>query len=104
MSKSIFAALALSMTVGLFAAEASAGPRGGGIDHREARQIERIVNGIQDGSLTRREARDLFRSQIRIRAYEARAKADGRFTRRERIKLRRKLDRQSRRIWWKKHN
>ena len=104
MKKSILTAAAIALTTGLWSASAIAGPKTPGIDEREDKQIQRIVAGIKDGSLTRREAGALFKGQARIRVSEARAKADGVVTLRERAKLHRQLDRKSRKIWKKRHN
>ena len=104
MKKVILTAAAIALTAGMFVTDASAGTRSGGIDQREHKQVQRIIAGIKDGSLNAREARQLFKGQMRIRVNEARAKADGHLTLRERIKLHRQLDRQSRKIWKKRHN
>jgi len=59
------------------------------IDHREANQQARIDAGVASGQLTRREAFRLEAEQARIRHAEARAKADGVVTLRERRELER---------------
>ena len=74
------------------------------VDHREHRQWERIYGGIQSGQLTPREAGSLLAGQARVRRLEHRFKSDGVVTVGERIRLHRALNRQSVRIWVKKHN
>ena len=59
------------------------------IDHREVNQEARIHAGVASGQLTRREAFRLEREQASIRHAEARAKADGVVTLRERHELER---------------
>jgi Ni/Co efflux regulator RcnB len=80
------AALALS-------AAASAGVRDPRVNARQARQHERIAQGVASGQLTRHEACALRCEQRAVRAEERRYKADGRLTRRERADLRRDLNR-----------
>jgi hypothetical protein len=72
------------LVLGSFPALAGAeSPR---IDHREAYQQGRIYRGVDSGSITPREFNRLEMQQNRIRAAEARMKADGRYTRRERVR------------------
>lgn len=54
-----------------------------GIDWTQRRQHDLIEQGRRDGSITRREYRDLLSEQARIAEMERRAKADGRVTGRE---------------------
>ena len=103
-------AIALLITAMLFSAAVLTqarnltGQQTPGIDRRERRQSNRIRSGVNNGSLTRREARRLSAQQARIRAHERRARADGRVTARERISLQRQENRASRNIYRKKHN
>lgn len=90
----------LAMFVGM----SSADPVCRRVDRREARQHLRIRQGFEHGQLTRVERRRLGAGQLRVRAMERRMKADGRLTVRERIRLNRALDRQSRVIYRLKHN
>jgi hypothetical protein len=90
-------ALALAMT-----ATAHAGtPR---VDQRQDHQEARIAQGVNSGELTAREMRTLAAQQARIAAHEARAKADGVVTVRERASLHAQQDHASRAIYRKKHN
>ena len=104
MKKSIITAAIFALSTGIFASAAQAQPQTPWVDKREAKQAHRIWHGIANGSLTFRETGQLIRGQARIRAAERRYKADGVVTPRERVRLHRKLNRQSRRIWRKKHN
>jgi len=67
-------------------------------------QERRIQAGLDDGSLTRHEARRLYRNQSRIHEIAREARADGIVTPRERARLERSLDRQSRRIYRQRHD
>ncbi len=97
----IVAAAALTMSFSAGAASAQSTP---GADWRQHNQSQRIFNGVQDGSLTLRETGQLVRGQARIHNQERRFKSDGVVTRRERVRMHRTLNRQSRRIYRRKHN
>jgi hypothetical protein len=75
-----------------------------GIDAREANQQRRITQGVESGQITPREFNRLERQQGRIQAAEARMKADGNLTPKERAKLQKRLDHSSRKIYRAKHN
>jgi hypothetical protein len=79
-----------------------AGPHG--INAREHREQQRINQGIRSGELTRREARRLEAGLARIRIDERYARADGNVTPRERARLERELNRESRGIFRQKHD
>ena len=86
-----FTTLAAGLTIamaslGAFAHGTPAMPR---VDQHEANQQARIDAGVASGQLTRREALRLEREQVRISQAEARAKADGVVTPRERRQLER---------------
>ncbi len=53
------------------------------IDRVQARQAQAIAEGRRDGSITRREYRELVRQQAYIADLKRQAKADGRVTGRE---------------------
>lgn len=75
------------------------------VNARERRQERRIHQGVRNGELTRREAVSLQRQQARIRVNEAYARrSGGRFTARERARIRREENRASRRIYRQKHD
>jgi hypothetical protein len=92
------AVAALSTTI---ASAQSNDPR---VDQRELRQHARIEQGIRRGELTRGEARRLRAGQGHVRRMERRARYDNRLTPRERARLERVQDRQSRRIARLEHN
>jgi hypothetical protein len=72
---------------------------------REARQHARIAHGLRSGALTRGEAARLMRGQARIDRMQRRARLDdGVMDRRERARIERAQDRQSRAILRLKHN
>lgn len=74
------------------------------VDRRQARQEQRIDQGIAAGSLSASEAARLERQQQRVDGMENRAEADGKLTRGERAKLEAAQDHSSRTIARKKHN
>ncbi|MCB1624545.1 MAG: hypothetical protein KDI32_08155 [Pseudomonadales bacterium] len=74
------------------------------LDKREHNQRERIVQGVRSGELTRPETRRLVHGQVNLRRMEARAKSDGEVTARERVRLQREANQQSRRIARQKHD
>jgi hypothetical protein len=74
------------------------------LDRREARQQQRIARGVQSGRLTPAETAKLEAREAKLNADEARAKSDGVVTKKERIELQREANRDSRRIYRKKHN
>ena len=80
------------------------GNRPPGIERRDARQDQRIQNGVRDGSLTRGEANRLDRGQNRIDRYEARARSDGTVTPGERNRIDNMQNRESRQIYNDRHN
>lgn len=96
---------ALMALTGLAQAQASApGTATPGIDKRQARQEQRIDQGVASGSLTQHEANKLERNQAHIDHVEDRAKADGTVTGKERAHLHRMQDRASARIHKNKHD
>jgi hypothetical protein len=94
-----FGALAIGLAL------LGAGTAQAGVDGREANQHSRISAGVQDGSLTRPEARRLSRQQTHIERVESRMRSDdGRLGPRERLRLDRKLDRSSAHIHRARHD
>lgn len=73
-------------------------------DKRQSLQRHRIRNGARCGDLTRGEVRRLERGQARIHRFENRFERDGRLSWRERQRLERLQDRESRRIARMRHN
>jgi hypothetical protein len=80
------------------------GNRPPGIERRDARDDQRIHNGMRDGSLTRGEADRLDRGQNRIDRYEARARSDGTVTPSEHNRIDNMQNRESRQIYADRHN
>lgn len=75
-----------------------------GIDNRQANQEQRIQQGVQSGAITPKEAAQREKGQAHIENMEAKAKADGKVTPREREHLQQAQDRQSRKIHHEKHD
>src|SRR5215475_10995960 len=76
-----------------------------GINERQENQRDRIRQGVQSGELTGVEAARLRREQAQIRLNEARARqSGGEFSRRERTRIQRQLNRESGRIYRQKHD
>jgi len=105
--KRILMIAALATTLVSFAGLASAHElrsTGTNVDRREWRQDRRIAQGACRGDLTRREAARLRAGQLRVHRVEGRAWRDGRLGPRERMRLARMQNMQSRRIWRLRHN
>jgi hypothetical protein len=96
--QSLVIILALAATTAAFA---TATPR---IDRREARQQQRIDQGVNSGQLTPKETARLEAQQGRIETAEARARSDGVVTVKERASLTRRQNRASRNIHHQKHD
>jgi hypothetical protein len=71
---------------------------------RNVNQQQRIQNGMDNGSLTNREAGSLERGQAHVNGREANAAANGHVGAAEQRGIQRSENRQSRRIYRKKHN
>jgi uncharacterized membrane protein YebE (DUF533 family) len=74
------------------------------VDKRQANQRARIAQGVRSGELTRVETKRLVKGQVRIQKMERRAKSDGVVTARERVRLQKALNHESKAIAKKKHN
>ena len=76
------------------------------VDRREARQQDRIAQGVQSGQLTPGETARLERQEARIdaRIDRERAETGGHLTPAERRSINRQQNRESRRIYAAKHN
>ena len=96
--KTITAALFSSLVFGnlLFAQ--------GTINQRERHRQRRIADGVRHGELTQHEARKLEKEQAKIHSAEAKAKADGEFTAKERAKIQKRQDHASQHIHKEKHD
>jgi hypothetical protein len=104
------------MTIGSAAAQNATGagpgavdpghPRVNQVNRRETRQQKRIANGINNGSLTPKEASHLEKREASIQNQEQRdmAKHNGHLTKAEQRQLNRRENRTSRAIYRDKHN
>ena len=75
-----------------------------GIDRAQARQEQRIEQGVQSGELTRPETRRLATQELQLDRHQARVEADGIVTAGERHRLHRDAARSSRHIHRQKHD
>lgn len=74
------------------------------VDQRQANQQARIDQGVASGQLNQKEANRLEKGQDRVANAEAKAKADGTVTAKERAKLQHMQNKQSRHIAKQKHD
>lgn len=70
----------------------------------QKQQQQRIAKGIRSGKLTPREAAQLERQQARVQHQKRIARADGRITAQERMRIKKHQRIASRQIYMKKHN
>ncbi len=103
--KRTWALLGMGLLFALMAFGAYAGnTKDPGVQSRFEEQQKRIDQGIASGQLTRGEAEIVQDNLNRIKAAEARMKADGSLTPKERKRLEHMLDRNSKMIYKEKHN
>ncbi len=74
------------------------------LDQRMDAQLQRILNGMEAGNLTLREATGLLREHLAISAMERAYMADGRLGPRELVDLERRLEEANRHIVFEKHD
>jgi len=74
------------------------------INEKQKNQKQRIVQGVKSGELTIRETARLSKQQISIQRQKKQFKSDGTFTKRERLKIRKRQQKASKNIYRKKHN
>ena len=74
------------------------------INKRQNKQGKRIAQGVRSGALTRKETARLGMQQARIQQKKRHFKADGSFTKGERLSVRKSQNRASKNIYRKKHN
>ncbi len=67
-------------------------------------QKRRIIQGVKSGELTKNEARTLVRDQKRIHKVEKMAMKDGEVTLQEKKRIAKMKEKESKRIYRKKHN
>ena len=101
----VLTAVIVCGTLGTYASAASYGEYHArhSINARQREQQRRISQGIENGSLSRREAGRLEREQYRFGREEARLRQGG-LTTRERDRLEDQQDRMSRQIYRQKHD
>lgn len=71
---------------------------------REKRQEARIGQGVKSGALTRNETRKLKHGQNKIDNYQDKALSDGELSQKEKLRLEKMQDKQSRAIYRQKHD
>lgn len=74
------------------------------IHKRQNKQGKRIAQGVRSGALTRKETARLGMQQARIQHKKRHFKADGTFTKGERLRVHKSQNRASKNIYKKKHN
>jgi hypothetical protein len=74
------------------------------VDKRQENQEQRIEKGVENGSLTDKEAARLKRQQGRVNKAEERAMADGKMDKKEAKHIKKMQNRASSNIYVKKHN
>jgi uncharacterized membrane protein YebE (DUF533 family) len=74
------------------------------IDQRQAKQQQRIDQGVKSGQLTGKEAARLEKGQEHVQKVEDKAKADGKVTKNERARIQQAENVQSRHIAKQKHD
>jgi len=79
--------------------------RGGKTMHKsDRRQRRRIAQGTKSGELTKGEVKSLVNGQKKIHKAERRAMEDGKLTNREKARIRKMKEKESQKIYRKKHN
>jgi hypothetical protein len=103
MNKFTILASGITLAVASFGASAAgtATPR---VDQRESNQQARIDAGVASGQLTAHETNRLDKQQARIASSEAKDKADGTVTAKERRQLHRMQNHASKDIYVQKHD
>lgn len=76
----------------------------GGHAARQKKQFRRVGGGVKSGEITRREFKRLGREQWRIGQTTKNARADGRYSARERHRIHKLQNRASRHIYRTRHN
>lgn len=97
----LYVAVTAATTLSGAAFASDATPR---LDQREARQQQRIDQGVASGQLTLRETARMQKRANRLEKHEQHAKADGVVTPAERRRLQREANRNSRKIHRQKHD
>ncbi len=74
------------------------------VKQQQIKQQKRIINGVANGELTKREVQQLEAQQIHINRTKQKAKSDGVVTKKEKAVIHAKQQNASRNIYRKKHN
>jgi UDP-N-acetyl-D-mannosaminuronate dehydrogenase len=74
------------------------------VDKRQARQHDRIAQGVSSGELTVRERARLAKQQRHVRQLERRTEADGQVTAKEAVRMEKAQDHASQQIYRQKHD
>lgn len=82
----------------------SAQTNNGRAQKRQKTQQKRIINGVQNGSVTGGEFRRLEKQQNKTRRLVKRSVSDGEVTKRERLAINKQQNKNSRTIFRAKHN
>lgn len=96
--------LLLGFVLVLFTVSAGAQTATPKVKDRQVTQQKRILKGVKDGEVNKKEAVKLERQQRRINRSKKRAKADGDVTMKERAKLHARQNKASRKIKKAKNN
>jgi len=98
----------LTATVFILGATFSQGsyayPNSPNINYKQKNQKQRIIQGVRSGKLTIVETARLTKQQAKIQQKKRQLKSDGAFTKRERLKIRKRQYKASKNIYRKKHN
>ena len=99
-SKMVVMAMSFSLVMGLIVPLTWAGE----VKLRETNQEARIAQGVASGQLTARETARIEKGEARIERDRQAALADGKLTRREKVKLNHEENKESHKIYKAKHN
>lgn len=94
----LLAAFLLSTTLESFAGER------GVVNHRQAKQAGRVGQGVKSGELTKHEAERLAKQQAHMNRMEQKAKADGKISHGEFVRMQKAQNRMNRHIYRQKHD
>ncbi len=105
-TKRITLALAgiLASGAGLVAQSTATPKREAQVERRAERQQKRIDKGVATGKMTPQEAAHAEKREAKLQGDIAKAEADGKITKKEQVKLNAEENRNSRKIYRKKHN
>jgi hypothetical protein len=99
--KTLKSALLIALATTIFAVNTT---QAANINERERAQRQSIRAGVEDGSLTGKEAKRLGKQQVKMERKEQRFRSDGELTRRERANLHATADANRARIYRQRHD